>query len=49
MKKIYKSILAASVICLTSCTGLLDMTPTDRVSDKGRKRRIRQKSFNQPG
>ena len=34
MKKIFKSILAASVICLTSCTGLLDMTPTDRVSDK---------------
>ena len=34
MKKIIKSILAASVICLTSCTGLLDMTPTDRVSDK---------------
>lgn len=34
MKKIFKSILAASAICLTSCTGLLDMTPTDRVSDK---------------
>lgn len=34
MKKILKSILAASAICLTSCTGLLDMTPTDRVSDK---------------
>ena len=34
MKKIFKSILAASVICLTSCSGLLDMTPTDRVSDK---------------
>lgn len=34
MKKIFKSIMAASVICLTSCTGLLDMTPTDRVSDK---------------
>ena len=34
MKKIFKSIFAASVLCLTSCTGLLDMTPTDRVSDK---------------
>ena len=34
MKKILKSIFAASVLCLTSCTGLLDMTPTDRVSDK---------------
>ena len=34
MKKIFKSILAVSAICLTSCTGLLDMTPTDRVSDK---------------
>ena len=34
MKKIFKSILAASAICLTSCTGLLDMTPTDKVSDK---------------
>ena len=34
MKKIFKSILAASAICLTSCSGLLDMTPTDRVSDK---------------
>ena len=34
MKKIFKSILAASAICLTSRTGLLDMTPTDRVSDK---------------
>ena len=34
MKKIFKSILAVSVICLTSCTGLLDMTPTDKVSDK---------------
>ena len=34
MKNIFKSIFAASVLCLTSCTGLLDMTPTDRVSDK---------------
>lgn len=34
MKKIFKSILAASVICLTSCTAMLDMTPTDKVSDK---------------
>ena len=34
MKKILKSILAVSAICLTSCTGLLDMTPTDKVSDK---------------
>ena len=34
MKKIFKSILAASAICLASCSGLLDMTPTDRVSDK---------------
>ena len=34
MKNIFKSIIAASVLCLTSCTGLLDMTPTDRVSDK---------------
>lgn len=34
MKNIFKSILAASVMCLTSCTGFLDMTPTDKVSDK---------------
>ena len=34
MKKIFKSILAAAVFGLTSCSGLLDMTPTDRVSDK---------------
>ncbi len=34
MKKIFKSILAAAVLGLTSCSGLLDMTPTDRVSDK---------------
>ena len=34
MKNIFKSIFAASVLCLTSCTGLFDMTPTDRVSDK---------------
>ena len=34
MKNIFKSILAASVMCLASCTGFLDMTPTDKVSDK---------------
>lgn len=34
MKKIFNTILAVAVAGLTSCTGLLDMTPPDRVSDK---------------
>ena len=34
MKKIFKTFLAAAVIGLSSCSGLLDMTPADRVSDK---------------
>ena len=33
MKNILKTLLAASVICLSSCN-FLDMTPTDRVSAK---------------
>ena len=34
MKNIFKTILAAAVIGLSSCTSILDMDPTDRVSDK---------------
>ena len=34
MKKIFNTILAVAVAGLTSCTGLLDMTPPDRVSDR---------------
>lgn len=34
MKNIFKTLFASSLICLSSCTGLLDMTPPDRVSDK---------------
>jgi hypothetical protein len=34
MKNIFKILFAAAVMSLSSCTGLLDMTPPDRVSDK---------------
>lgn len=34
MKNIFKTILAAAVVGLSSCTSILDMDPTDRVSDK---------------
>lgn len=34
MKNIFKTIIAAAVLGLSSCTGFLDMTPPDKVSDK---------------
>ncbi len=34
MKHISKFIMAAALLCGVSCTSYLDMTPTDRVSDK---------------
>lgn len=34
MKKIFKTILAAAVVGLSSCTAMLDMTPHDKMSDK---------------
>ena len=34
MKNIFKTILAAAVVGLSSCTAMLDMTPHDKVSDK---------------
>lgn len=34
MKNIFKTILAAAVVGLSSCTAMLDMTPHDKMSDK---------------